>query len=55
LQQTKGVSPLAQPIRLIRKKHITAMLTATERTFNGIGTSIFPLHLSSLLYLHTAY
>ena len=36
LQQVNGVRPLIQPTRLRPKKHITASLTAIERTCNGI-------------------
>jgi hypothetical protein len=36
LQQVNGERPLIQPIKLMPKKHITAMLTAIGRTCNGI-------------------
>jgi len=36
LQQVNGERPLIQPIKPKPKKHITAILTAIERTCNGI-------------------
>ena len=36
LPQVNGEKPLPHPIKLTAKKHITAVLSAIERTFNGI-------------------
>jgi len=41
LQQVNGERPLNQPIKLKPKKHITALLTAIERTRNGIPIYYF--------------
>ena len=51
LQQVNGESPLIQPIKLKPKKLITAMLTAIDRTCNGIITSYCVLRISYCVYL----